>query len=381
MTDAKTGEVRVRTHYKSRIRTPQGQRTKNGFKTLTAARAYEAKELEKIRTSSWTDPSAARTKVQNVFEDWIEAKQISNRTRFDYREVWTACIAPTWANIPLKDVSPSGINRWISDLTNRYSPARVKKAGTVYNQVLNWAVADQLIPTNPMQRAQQLSKGSFYPKPGVKAEIFFLSKDQVRALANAIEQHSLMILVLAFTGVRFGEITALQVKDIDLLGKRINVQRAWSDVGGHLEEAPPKSGKARSIPLTQELTGLLGKHLATLERPTSLVFTGQKGGPLTHGVWNRRFLGPAKKRLGLTDLTTHGLRHTYAVLSIQAGVNAKVLQQAMGHSNIHMTLDTYGGFFESDLDALGERLGEATREDLSVSDGSFLVPVARIGSP
>ena len=68
---------------------------------------------------------------------------------------------------------------------------------------------------------------------------------------------------------------------------------------------------------------------------------------------------PAARAAGLAGLTPYGLRHTYAALAIQAGANVKVIQKAMGHSDIRLTLDTYGGLFPDDLDSLAAELDAA----------------------
>ena len=62
---------------------------------------------------------------------------------------------------------------------------------------------------------------------------------------------------------------------------------------------------------------------------------------------------PSAKAAGLVPLTPHCLRHTDAALAVQAGANPKVLQAALGHSDIRLTLQTYGGLFDEDMDALG----------------------------
>ncbi len=67
------------------------------------------------------------------------------------------------------------------------------------------------------------------------------------------------------------------------------------------------------------------------------------------------------KNAGLAGLTPHGLRHTYAALAVKAGANPKVLQVAMGHSDIRLTLDTYGGLFGDDLDSLAESMNAAVQ--------------------
>ncbi len=170
----------------------------------------------------------------------------------------------------------------------------------------------------------------------------------------------LMILTMAFTGLRFGEVTALRVRDVNILHSRIHVTRAIQDVGGHLIIGSPKSGKPRQIPLPETIKTRLQERLASIGEPDALVFTAQKGGVIRQKAWRRAF-NQAVEDSGLERLTPHDLRNTYAALSIHAGVGPKALQEAMGHSDIRLTMDLYAGLFDEDrndhaarLDALAE---------------------------
>jgi hypothetical protein len=71
--------------------------------------------------------------------------------------------------------------------------------------------------------------------------------------------------------------------------------------------------------------------------------------------------------------------HVAAVIAVQAGANVKVLQRAMGHSDIRLTLDTYGGLFGDDLDALADRMDEAASHGASPANGSAMVPLLVAG--
>ena len=147
-----------------------------------------------------------------VYEQWIEGINVSDRTRCDYRELWQSVVGPQWASIQLRHVTPSAITGWTRTVTGRYSASRVRKAFTVLNQILDWAVSDGLISHNPASRAKEMSgKKGLLPSVPRDRENTYLNHEQVRALADASGDYSLMILVMAYTGVRFGEVTELRV--------------------------------------------------------------------------------------------------------------------------------------------------------------------------
>ena len=66
----------------------------------------------------------------------------------------------------------------------------------------------------------------------------------------------------------------------------------------------------------------------------------------------------------VAHIKPRSLRHSYAALAVQARFNAKVLQQAMGHSSIRLVMDTYGGLFDDDLNALAESMDSAASQSL-----------------
>jgi integrase len=81
------------------------------------------------------------------------------------------------------------------------------------------------------------------------AERVFLTHREVDALARACDSSTDFVRLLAYTGLRVGEATALRVRDIDLDRGRIRVVRTLSDVGGQLVEESPKTHQHRSVPI------------------------------------------------------------------------------------------------------------------------------------
>lgn len=348
--------------WKVRYRIGAKQQSRSGFRTKREAEAYEAEQLRRARNGTWTDPQAAKVTVDSVFADWIQSKQIEDRTRYDYTALYRRMIAPTWAHVRLEHATAAKVTRWIKDLAATYERGSVQKAYTVLTQMFDWAVADERLAVNPAKRAKELAKGSLLPRKGVRKEKVFLTHKQVSDLASAAGEHGFMLTFMAYTGVRFGEVSALQLRDIDLLRGRVLIRRAYSETAGVLKEVPPKSGQPREIPIPSILRDGLEKALQEAEAgPESLLFPTAKGTPHRLSNWRSRVFNPAVKKAGLEGLTPHGLRHTYAALAVQAGANPKILQKAMGHSDIRLTLDTYGGLFSDDLDSLAAGLDSAVK--------------------
>jgi len=159
--------------------------------------------------------------------------------------------------------------------------------------------------------------------------------------------HPLLAFLLS-TGARRGEALGLKWEDIDFHGSHIQIRRAL--VRGRL--APPKSGKARSVVLSDSLSGILRKLFmdrrpqglaAGWKEVPELVFCSQTGGPL-----HERNVGRTWERLrrraqlsGVRPLRLHDARHTFASLALSAGTNVPWVSAQLGHANPEITLRTY----------------------------------------
>lgn len=162
---------------------------------------------------------------------------------------------------------------------------------------------------------------------------------------------------MAYTGLRWGEATALQVRRLDLMRRRLDVVRTAIDLG-EVTYGTPKTHQHRSVPIPRSLVDDLAAQVVD-RSPDDLVFTSPRGGPLRNHNFRARVFTPAAVAIGLPELTPHDLRHTAASLAVQAGANVKAVQRMLGHASAAMTLDVYAGLFGDDLDAVAERLDAA----------------------
>lgn len=163
--------------------------------------------------------------------------------------------------------------------------------------------------------------------------------EEAAALIAALPEGYRPLWATAFyTGLRCGELQALDWEHVDLDANVIRVERSWDRVAGFIE-AKSDAGR-RTVPIP----GVLRPHLAAQRLATGargLVF------PTIHGnVFERANVRKVARRWwakgGLAPINLHECRHTYASLMIAAGVNAKALSTYMGHASIRITLDRYG---------------------------------------
>ena len=106
--------------------------------------------------------------------------------------------------------------------------------------------------------------------------------------------------MLGYTGLRWGEATALRVHDIDLNRRRIDVRRPFSDIGGKIVLGTPKSHLARFVPLPRFLAFELAAFVM-VKKPDDLVFTTSSGSVVRSANWRQKVFLPARKQAGISD--------------------------------------------------------------------------------
>ena len=196
-----------------------------------------------------------------------------------------------------------------------------------------------------------------------RRDYIFLTHDQLHELAAATGPWRVLVLLLGYTGLRWGEATALRVRDVDLGRRRIDVRRAFSDVGGHIVLGTPKSHQSRTVPIPRFLARELLAQAVPGKKPEELVFTMPGGSMLRLPNWRSAVFLSARDRAGISPrFRLHDLRHTAASLMIQAGYPPKMLQEIMGHASITTILDLYGHLYPGDMDRYADRLDSAAHE-------------------
>ncbi|MGI9184354.1 MAG: tyrosine-type recombinase/integrase [Solirubrobacteraceae bacterium] len=228
----------------------------------------------------------------------------------------------------LEDVTAEMLERWKGTLT--VSNRTVAKYLVILHGIFRRAMKVSGLPLNPAASVER-------PRFRVSDDLDAFSPEDVWALVRAAgsEQDGCMFLTAAFTGLRMGELLALEWLDIDFAGEVIRVRRSYNVHGG---VGSPKSGKVRSVPLVpdlaQRLAALAGRDDFT--EPNDLVFCGELGrfqDASSIRVRYRAALASAELR----SLRFHDLRHTFGTLAVRRA-EVPAVQAWMGHSDIQTTM-------------------------------------------
>ncbi|GAA2177762.1 hypothetical protein GCM10009847_05130 [Leucobacter tardus] len=204
----------------------------------------------------------------------------------------------------------------------------------------------------------------------------YLTHAQVEQLATASSKPTI-VRFLAYTGLRWGEMSGLHVEHVDTERRRVSVVQNAVTVGSHIEVGTPKTHEARTVPYPAFLDGEIRARTEGKAARSVLFGDGQAYMPLprTGSGWFSRAVdrciaadttrAEASLERGETPepimsrVTPHDLRHTAASLAISAGANVKAVQRMLGHASAAMTLDTYADLFDDDLDDVATALDQA----------------------
>ncbi|UUY02184.1 site-specific integrase [Svornostia abyssi] len=293
--------------------------------------------------------SAQRQQLGPLFRDaadeWLShaesVRGIKPSTAVGYRSILEHHLKPEFGARRLGEITRRDIESWRDRQVavgrrNRVrgrtvkglSPRNANAVLAAMHGVFKHAVRCEEVTDNPVRDIEPL--GTEYDP--MRYPVY--SPDEVHKLARAAGgQDGAMIVVSAFTGLRRGELIALQWKHIDFGRSTVHVQQSYSK--GHL--TTPKSKRVRAVPMAPEVAEVLTqlRQRGQLTGPDDLVFLGE-GGRYVDGSALRRRYQRAQKAAGLPLHRWHDLRHTFGTLAVDRASERQV-QGWMGHADSRTT--------------------------------------------
>jgi len=304
--------------------------------------------------------------VGEWLDTWMQEykrKSIRPSTYASYYHNIEKHIRPALGNIEIHSLRSEQIQKLLNKMGKAHgkqpalAPWSILKTKNILSGAMEQAVRNRILIINPV-------KATVPPKLEQK-EIRVLSGDEQNKFMDACKGHRLEALFLfaLATGMRRGEILALTWDSVDFVNQSISVKKSMSRVKDPdtgvtelmFSEPKSKSGR-RKVPMLDNMVPVLREHLVRQEdekrlagsawNPRNLVFCSTVGTPIEPRRV-RTTLDKIVKRAGLSDLTFHALRHTFATRMLENEVPAKVVQDVIGHANVTLTLNTYSHVLES----------------------------------
>ena len=280
-------------------------------------------------------------------------------------------IRPNIGDIPLEKLTSLDLQKFYKKLLTTGRVDRVEAKGqpkglsakTVRNihQILSSALklaqGQRLILTNP-------AEGCALPRVEHQ-EMKTLTTVQLASFFREARESGvfeLYYLELA-TGLRRGELLGLKWEDIDLERGDLRVRRQISRINGEVVEAPLKTKNAyRTLPLAEDTVSVLKEQRRKVGN-SPWVFPSPNGGPISPDSV-LHMLHRVLKRAGLPKVRFHDLRHTFATLALQNGVDVKTVSGMLGHFSAGFTLDTYAHITSAAQRQAAQTMGSVLSETL-----------------
>jgi integrase len=390
--------------FRANWRDATGRQRAKTFRTKKEAAAFLADTEANLTRGTYVDPHAGRVRFGEYAKRWLEARQSQRNTSARDASIFRNHVLPRWGSVPIGKVDHLTVQKWVTELSVRLSPATVAKCHQLIAAVFRAAVRDRLIGINPCDGVRL---------PSIRQKD---TDDQVVTPTQVIDQllpvvpiRYRALVALAFgTGLRWGECVGLRLDAIDWRdwdqpcdahdaafcptcchGHEITVRvvRVAIEVAGTVTVRPWPKSKAgrRTVPVPRFAALLLAAHAQRFPRGrTGELFANEAGGPLRRTLFRARVWRPALVRAGLlgkvevlgpnewraiwpdatgvewsAEFTTqrdavaqvvqraagglrfHDLRHSYATWLISVGVPVNEVAEAMGHSRSSTTLNRY----------------------------------------
>ena len=278
-------------------------------------------------------------------------------TKLSKEEIWETYIAPfDIAYKSIGSIKPTDIRKHILNLKKEsgeeYSHSTITKIVELFRILFRKALEEGRIKgINP---ASTSIVKDVIPKKN-KSKHIYLDKFQVNNIFKDLQEHSpkyaVTIPLLAYSGLRSGELRALTYDDVDFNSGLLTVNKSFSDKAKKVKLSDPKTDSSiRTIKLPKYVVNYLREHKKQFETPEcNYLFPDVNcNKPILGKNFKNRHLKPSLKRLGLDpDINLHTFRHTSVRLARESGADLVSVSKRLGHKSITLTADTYSDLFEN----------------------------------
>ena len=351
----------------------------------------QKKQIEGVRTSrenkfEWT--------FQMLIDQYMERlktrKNSHNKQRsmFEFEKV--SIDGMKLAEMKVREFVVGDLDELLMAIKSKRTPKKGKRTPKTqrevmahFRQLLDFAVTKGVVSLNVFR---QLASGLDYGDRN-KVKLTKISKEIIHKIAkniapigtNSICQRKLMFLFSAYTGLRSGEMRALEWSDVDLENEEINVNKVVfyrrhysTDEKGKRKEkgsfeirhSTKTENGMRNVPIVSWLATMLKEFKLEQGQPSGRVFPSSTGGVLS-GTRLREYMQDACERADVDRIRWHDLRHYFASVMLQVyGGDFNRIKTYMGHSSIKTTIDIYSHWIENleekqeAKDKLNESLGK-----------------------
>lgn len=336
------------------VRDADGKR-KHEYETFKGDRFGAEKRALELRATS-NDPVSANGKesLRNYFFSWVTTRErfgeIEASTRVNYANAMLH-VLKMLGDKPVREICAEDLKYTYAHLLSFLPPSRVNAISKVLHRCLRDAVRDKRLYVDPTREVKTPSKKR-------KTKLITLTDTQMQELIDASRKWGMVGFVIRFalvTGMRRGEICALQWREVDLDAREIQVAYGVQTMSFHEYKRGPVKSPSSNRPLTipvslrDELLAIKGNA-----GPDDFVFSEK--GKMLNPMKLTRDIGRKMVSVGLGHFSIHDLRHAHATHLLRTVKNWKAVSRRLGHSDVSITLGIYSHVMPGDDAALADQM-------------------------
>jgi integrase len=320
-----------------------GKKIRKVFAREAEAKSWRADALAALRRGGLRAPK--RTTIRQAWEAWYlgaQAGTVRNRSgdRYKpsavrgYEQAMRLRVLPEFGEVRLADLERIDLQAFVERLmADGLAPPTIDVTLLPVRAIYRLALERGEIMINPCDKVR-------LPRSDRRRDRIADPIEAAALIAAVPGEHRPIWAAAMYAGLRRGELQALRLEDVDLAGGVVRAERGWDFKEGAIE-LKSNAGRRR-VPIAAVLRDHLADRVARVQRSGGDLLFGEDGERPFRPESLQRAADDAWEEAGLSRITLHECRHTFASLMIAAGVNAKALQTYMGHANISITLDRYG---------------------------------------
>lgn len=349
--DPKTGKWLIQYRYTDW----QGNRkksTKRGFNTKREAEEW----LQTFLVTQQAD-------FNMMFEDFLKIYYADMETRLREHTMRTKKyiidlkVLPFFGKMKMNEIKAADIRKWQNKLIQQgYAPTYLRTINNQVSALFNYAVKYYDLPNNPCRKAGSIGKGK-------ADEMQFWTKEEFDKFVDTVmnkQQSYMAFMTLFWTGMRLGELLALNVGDVDFEKRTISITKSYQRMSGRDVITEPKTPRSkRSITIPQFLVIDLQDYVNSMygvEKEDRLF-------PITK-YYLEHEMQRGIKQSGVKRIRIHDIRHSHASMLVELGFSPLEIANRLGHEKIETTLNTYSHLYPNKQEQLADRLDAQYREGL-----------------
>ena len=322
------------------------QKKKKGFRLQKEAKQYELDFLSK--TSNSCD-----MRFGDMVEIYMEdcKARLKPTTYKGKEDIIAVHILPYFQNLKVNEIQPMTIRRWQAELMGNeknYKPTYLRTVNSQLSAILNFAVKYYGLSNNPVKQSGAIGKKN----SGLEQ---FWTADQFKLFSEAVSdklQSKVIFNLLYWSGMRSGEMLALNLNDFDFEERTVSITKSYARVDGEDLFLDPKTPKSnRKITLPQFVCDMVKDYADRLYgyEPSDRLFEVTK-----HYLKHEMERGC--KKTGLPLIRVHDLRHSHASLLIELGFAPLLISERLGHESVTTTLEIYSHLYPTKHGEVADRL-------------------------